>query len=192
MRSLAPEVPPWSVFLGWRVEVGGFSERTAETDAADLEDFLRPTGISDPASVTVRDIDFYATRMGLDKLKRDTRRRQLYTLESFYDWMHSRVMYGRIRWPTSASPAGVPRRRVPCSPRPRSRSFSTSSSRQPPAASRESRCTEAKALKEREPEAFGDVQGGQEGDGRTLLGKYSTTVRDKAPVKENFLNGASP
>jgi site-specific recombinase XerD len=66
------------------------SLRTVESDAADLKDFLRRTGVSDVTSVTVRDIDSYATRMGLDKLERDTLRRRLYTVKSFYDWMHSR------------------------------------------------------------------------------------------------------
>lgn len=88
---LVPGLPPLvEEYLRWRVDVRDVSVRTAESDAADLKDFLRRAGISDPASVTVRDIDSYATRMGLDNLDRETRRRRLYTLKSFYDWMHSR------------------------------------------------------------------------------------------------------
>jgi hypothetical protein len=77
---LPPELPPLvREFLKWRVEVQDRSPRTIESDAADLKDFLRRVGISDVASVTVLEIDSYATRMGLDKLGRDTRRRRLYT-----------------------------------------------------------------------------------------------------------------
>ena len=62
------------------MDVRDVSVRTAESDAADLKDFLRRAGISDVASVTIRDVDRYATRLGLDNLDRDTRRRRLYTL----------------------------------------------------------------------------------------------------------------
>jgi len=95
-------------FLAWCVEEREYSRQTATRYRTCFLDFQRRTGIPDPASVNIRDLNRYATVLGFARLPLYVRRGRLQALKTFFRWLHSR----RLIEANPAIDLQIPRRRI--------------------------------------------------------------------------------
>lgn len=77
-------------FVDYLTNALDYAPNTIETYGKSIQDFAKTTGVTDPGVVTVRTVDSYMLRKGLDGLSASTRRTRLHALRSFFRFLRTR------------------------------------------------------------------------------------------------------